>query len=141
MPSLGEIETLVEVFVGLEAQQAESGKALEAGVEDIVGERLGHKRAQDEERAADGEGGETGETSGSPTENEVFNALRKFSNDVTLQFAALEILREHFEVKGSNAEFQALLDEANVEFEKNTELARDVRAGRASAKDGIRQTA
>lgn len=69
---------------------------------------------------------------GQPTKADVLAALQKFDGDVTHQFAALEMARDFFESKGASAEFHALLAEAAAEFEK-TDVARDVRAGFASA--------
>lgn len=67
-----------------------------------------------------------------PTKEDVLAALQQFDGDVTHQFAALEIAREHFEATGASSELLALLDEAKGEFEK-TDTARDVRAGFAAA--------
>lgn len=77
----------------------------------------------------EGKGGGGGST---PTKEDVLAALQQFDGDVTHQFAALEIAREHFEAAGASSELLALLDEARAEFEK-TDTARDVRAGFAAA--------
>lgn len=76
-----------------------------------------------------------------PTKEDILAALQNFDPDVTHQFAALEIAREHFETAGAPPELLALLDEARGEFEK-TDVARDVRAGFAAAKiaDRMSQT-
>ena len=67
------------------------------------------------------------------TKEQIFAALQSFDSDVTHQFAALDIMREHFASAGASDEFQAILDEAAVEFEKS-DIGRDVRAGFAAAK-------
>ncbi len=76
------------------------------------------------------EGGGGG--SGLPTKEDILAALQSFDGDVTHQFAALEIAREHFETIGADAGFLALLDEARGSFEESG-IARDVRAGFAIA--------
>jgi type III secretion system YopN/LcrE/InvE/MxiC family regulator len=82
----------------------------------------------------------SGGGAGGPTKEDVLAALQKFDGDVTHQFAGLDVAREYFEATGASAEFMALLDEANGEFQK-TDVARDVKAGFASAEVAARSAA
>ena len=59
--------------------------------------------------------------------------LQRFDGDVTHQFAALELMTEHFEQIGADEPFLQALGEARQQFEQG-DIARDVRAGFAAAK-------
>lgn len=83
---------------------------------------------QFQEQLSGGGGGDSGQV----TKEDILRALQNFDGDVTHQFAALEIAREHFEATGAGGDFLALLDEARGDFEE-TGIARDVRAGFAIA--------
>lgn len=78
--------------------------------------------------------------SGAPTKDDILKALASFDGDVTHQFAALEIAREHFEAVGADAGFLGLLEEARSAFEESG-IARDVRAGFAIAEIANRAAA
>ena len=79
------------------------------------------------ERLMEGSGG-----GGGVTKEDILAQLQKMDPDVTHQYAALDIAREHFELSGASEEFLALLSEAQDEFNKG-DLAREVRAGFAAA--------
>lgn len=78
---------------------------------------------------------------GMPTKEDILAALQNFDGDVSHQFAALEIARDHFEAAGASPELLGLLDAARGEYER-TDVARDVRAGFAAAQvaDRMAQT-
>lgn len=77
---------------------------------------------------------------GTLSKDDILAALRQFDGDVTHQFAALETAGRYFEEIGAPNEFLLLLDQARGEFEK-TDIARDVRAGFASAEVASRAAA
>lgn len=77
---------------------------------------------------------------GNPSKDDILAALRQFDGDVTHQYAALDVARDYFAAEGASSEFQLLLDQARGEFEK-TDIARDVRAGFASAEVAARTAA
>lgn len=83
---------------------------------------------------------QTGSGGGGPTKDDILAALRDFDGDVTHQYAGLDVARDYFEAAGASKEFLLLLDEARGEFEK-TDIARDVRAGFASAEVASRAAA
>ncbi|MBC8129909.1 MAG: hypothetical protein H7Y08_06265 [Rhizobiaceae bacterium] len=83
------------------------------------------------------EGGGSGQ---GVTKDDVFAALQKFDPDVTHQFAGLEIAREFFAAAGADTAFQALLDDAQAEYQKG-DLGRDVRAGLAASKEATQAAA
>lgn len=77
---------------------------------------------------------------GAPTKDDILAALHGFDQDVTHQFAALDILHDHFEASGADPAFMSVLDAARAEFEKS-DVARDVRAGFAIAEVAARSAA
>lgn len=82
----------------------------------------------------------SGRSEGGPTKEDVLAALHAFDPDVTHQFEALEVAREHFEAAGASPDIMMLLDGAKAEFEK-TDIARDVKAGFAVAEVASRAAA
>jgi type III secretion system YopN/LcrE/InvE/MxiC family regulator len=81
-----------------------------------------------------------GGSGGQPTKEDVLAALQSFDQDVTHQYAGLEMAREHFEAIKADPSFLVLLDEARSEFQK-TDTARDVHAGFAAAEIASRSAA
>jgi type III secretion system YopN/LcrE/InvE/MxiC family regulator len=79
---------------------------------------------------AEGEGG-SGDTKREGKEA-IFAALQQFDPDVSHQWAALDIAREHFESGGAESELLELLDDTAKEFEK-PELKQAIAAGFAAA--------
>lgn len=75
-----------------------------------------------------------------PTKEDVLEALGRFDGDVSHQFAALDMVRDHFEAEGADAGFLFLLDAARSDFDRG-DLARDVRAGFAVAAVASREAA
>jgi hypothetical protein len=72
--------------------------------------------------------------------DQVFELLHRFDPDVTHQYAALELLRDHFQAIGAGDDFLKALDEAKASFETG-DVAREVRAGFASAAAAARAAA
>lgn len=68
-----------------------------------------------------------------PTADDILQALRDFSGDVTHQFEALQVAQRYFETSEASDEFAALLDKAEQAF-SDPDIARDVQAGYAVAK-------
>ena len=103
-------------------QQQRSG----GGVSSESGEGSGNSE-QDQQK-------EGAETPAKPpfTKEQIFQALQQYDGDVTHQAAALGVMLEHFELTGASKEFQALLEDAALEFQMG-DLGRDVRAGMAAA--------
>ena len=69
-----------------------------------------------------------GHGGGAVTKEDILAKLQEFDQDVTHQFAALDIAREFFSVTNASNEFQMLLDQTHAEYGKG-DLAREVRAG------------
>lgn len=77
---------------------------------------------------------------GGPSKEDVLQALQLFDGDVSHQFAALDMVRDHFEAEGADPGFLLLIDAAKAEFDRGN-LARDVRAGFAVAAVASRDAA
>lgn len=87
-------------------------------------------------RGASGEeggGSQGGDSSRDPTTEDIFRALQDVDGDVTHQYAALDVMREHFASTNAPQAFQETLAAAARAFEA-PELMRDIRAGYAVAK-------
>lgn len=82
----------------------------------------------------------SGSGGGGPTKEDVLQALQRFDGDVSHQFAALDMARDHFEAEGADPRFLIALDAARAEFDRGN-LARDVRAGFAVAAVAAREAA
>ena len=127
MPELDELQVLVDTLQSFSEMLELSGPAQK-------------KRGWRERAERDSGDSLDGEPERGPTKDDVLRALQEFDGDVTHQFAALEIAREHFASERADAKLQNLLDAAMADFEK-TEIARDVRAGFAAAQVAKRAAA
>lgn len=94
-----------------------------------VGGTRAHSDGSGESSSGDQRSG-YGPASGS---EDIFAALQAFDPDVTHQYAALDILREHFSQVPAPEGFIRRLEQAAQVFEQ-TDIARDVRAGMAAAR-------
>ena len=70
--------------------------------------------------------------SGSPSADDILDALRGFDGDVTHQYEALQTAQRYFEATGASDEFMSLLDAAERTFD-DPNIQRDVQAGYAIA--------
>lgn len=136
LPQEARILALVDSFQSLaemmaQAQQASQHRAVGGGV-------LPHSPVE-RPAAGDGQdeaGADAGEAAGEGLEGEIegriFRLLQDFDGDVTHQYAALDVMREHFAGKGDQPAFERALEKAAAVFGRG-DLARDVRAGFAAA--------
>ncbi|MEM6312185.1 MAG: HrpJ domain-containing protein [Pseudomonadota bacterium] len=70
---------------------------------------------------------------GSPSADDILDALRSFDGDVTHQFEALQVARRYFESTDASDAFMDLLDAAERSFD-DPNIQKDVQAGYAVAK-------
>jgi len=119
--------------------------ALQLLVEEMTGIMVAARAKVEARREKSADGDEESEASESDREEAtekgaILAALHSFDPDVSHQYAALEIAREHFQENGDDPEFLEELDQAAQEFER-ADIARDVRAGFASAEAAKRLAA
>ena len=77
---------------------------------------------------------------GGPSKEDVLEALQRFDGDVSHQYAALDMARDHFAAEGGDPAFMLLLDSVRADFGRG-DTGRDVRAGFAVASLAARDAA